>query len=107
MQYLTELEMSEEGCIYELNSGYVVVVFACRGGPDSLYYTNDIKEARDKIGIGEAEEEPFNLELHEGDVLFDLMCEHEALTWPRFKELMAEQGFELDMSTRKVIKKED
>lgn len=97
MKYLTELEMSEDGCIYELNGGYIVVEFACRGGSDTLYYTNDIKEARDKIGVGEPEEEePFNLELHEGDKLIDLMTEYEALTMPRLEQLMAEQGFYMD-----------
>lgn len=97
MEYLTELEMSEDGCIYELNGGYIVVEFACRGGPDALYYTNDVKEARDKIGIGEPEEEePLQLELHEGDKLIDLMTEHETLTMPRLKQLMTEQGFYMD-----------
>lgn len=107
MECLIELGMSEDGCVYGLNGGYIVVVFACRGGPDTLYYTDDREEAFDEIGMGEpdAKEEPFNLELHEGDVLFDLMCKYESLTWPRFKELMAEQGFKLDMTTHKVVKK--
>lgn len=97
MEYLTELEMSEDGCIYELNGGYIVVEFACRGGSDTLYYTNDIKEARNKIGIGEPEEEePLQLELHEGDKIYDIMCEHERLSWPRLKKCMEEQGFYKD-----------
>ena len=109
MKRLTYLDMTEEGCIYEMDNGYIVVVFACRGGEDTLYFTRDIKEAKEKIGliIPEEESESLNLELHEGDDLFDLMCEYESLTWPRFKELKAEQGFELDMTTRKVVKKED
>lgn len=109
METLTCLDMTEDGCIYEMDNGYIVVAFACRGGEDTLYFTKDINEAKEKIGLIAPEEgsEPLNLELHEGDDLFDLMCKYEALTWPRFKELMAEQGFELDMPTRKVIKKED
>lgn len=106
MEYLTELEMSEDGCIYELNGGYIVVEFACRGGPDTLYYTNDIKEARDKIGIGEPEEEELvNFELHEGDELIDLMSKYDTLSMPRLKQLMEEQGYYLDKKHFVIRKK--
>lgn len=105
MEYLTELAMSEDGCIYELNSGYVVVVFACRGGPDTLYYTNDIKEARDKIGIGEPDaEEELHIELVNGMKLVDLMTEYETLSMPQLNKLMEEQGYYLDKK-HYIIKK--
>jgi len=106
MECLTELEMSEDGCIYELNGGYVVVVFACRGGSDTLYYTNDIKEARDKIGLGEPEEEEsVQIQLHNGERLIDLMIEYETLSYPRLKELMEEQGYYLDKEHFVIRKK--
>jgi hypothetical protein len=104
MECLTELEMSEDGCIYELNGGYIVVVFACRGDSDTLYHTNDIREARDKIGVGEPEEEePVQIQLHNGERLIDLMIENETLSYPRLKQLMEEQGYYLD--EQKVIRK--
>lgn len=96
MECLTELEMSEDGCIYELNGGYIVVEFACRGGTDTLYYTNDIKEARDKIGIGEPEEKELHIKLVNGMKLIDLMVEYEELSMPQLRKLMEEQGYYLD-----------
>ena len=97
MKCLTELAMSEDGCVYGLNGGYVVVVFACRGGPDTLYYTDDREEAFDKIGMREPDaEEKIRIELVNGMNLIDLMTEYEALTMPRLKQLMAEQGFYMD-----------
>ena len=106
MEYLTELEMSEDGCIYELNGGYVVVVFACRGGPDTLCYTRDIREARDKIGIGEpGEEEELHIDLVNGMKLIDPMTEYEALSWPQLNKLMEEQGYYLDKEHYIIRKK--
>lgn len=100
MKSLTELGTSEDGCVYGLNGGYIVVVFACRGGPDTLYYTDNREEAFDKIGIRDPdiEEEPLQLELHEGDNLYDIMCEHETLSWswPRLRKYMEEHGFYKD-----------
>ena len=96
-------EFSEEGAIWKIGDNeYIVQKNRC--GEDDLYWTDSLEEAYKEF-VSEEEEELVNFELHEGDDLFDLMCEYESLTWPRFKELMAEQGFELDMTTRKLIKK--
>ena len=105
MECLTELEMSEDGCIYELNGGYIVVVFACRGGSDTLYHTNDIREARDKIGIRKLEEEELHIKLENGMRVIDLMTEYEALSMPRLKQLMEEQGYYLDKEHLIIRKK--
>lgn len=93
-----------DGAIWKIGDNEYIVQ-KNMGGEDDLYWTDSLEEARKEF-IGEEEEsEPLNFELHEGDDLFILMCKCESLTWPRFKELMAEQGFEMDMTTYKVVKK--
>ena len=97
MKCLTELAMSEDGCVYGLNGGYVVVVFACRGGPDTLYYTDDREEAFDEIGMREPDaEEELHIKLENGMRLMDLMMEYETLSKPQLDKLMEEQGYYLD-----------
>lgn len=105
MKSLTELGMSEDGCVYGLNGGYVVVVFACRGGSDSLYYTDDREEAFDKIGMREPDaEEELYIKLENGTRLMDLIMEYETLSKPQLDKLMEEQGYYLDKE-RFIIRK--
>ena len=99
MEQLYEMGMTEDGCIYAMDEGkgFIVVVFACRGGADSLYFTKDVREAKDKIGLRDPEkDEPLDFELHEGDVLIDLMTKYEELGMTRLREMMEEQGFYMD-----------
>ena len=106
MECLTELGMSEDGCVYGLNGGYVVVVFACRGGPDTLYYTKDREEAFGKIGMREPDaEEKLHIELVNGMRLMDLMVEYETLSKPQLDKLMEEQGYYLDKNDFIIKKK--
>ena len=97
-------EFDEEGAIWKIGDNeYIVQKNRC--GEDDLYWTDSLEEAYKEF-IDE-EEEPLNFELHDGDELIDLMTEYVTLTMPRLRQLMDEQGFELNMTTHKIIKKED
>ena len=94
MTELTLLESNEEGCIYQMGrGGYVVDVFACRGGPDRMYFTMVYDDARELIG--EQPEEPLQIILHENDDAYNLMCEYPTLGLKRLRQLAKEQGFKL------------
>ena len=87
-------EFSEEGAIWKIGDNeYIVQKNRC--GEDDLYWTDSLEEAYREF-VSEEEKELVNFELHEGDKLIDLMTEYEALTMPRLKQLMAEQGYYLD-----------
>lgn len=87
-------EFGEEGAIWKIGDNeYIVQKNRC--GEDDLYWTDSLEEAYKEF-VSEEEEESVNFELHEGDELIDLMTEYEALTMPRLKQLMAEQGFYMD-----------
>lgn len=87
-------EFSEEGAIWKIGDNeYIVQKNRC--GEDDLYWTDSLEEAYKEF-VSEEEEELVNFELREGDKLIDLMTEYEALTMPRLKQLMAEQGFYMD-----------
>lgn len=83
-----------DGAIWKIGDNeYIVQKNIC--DEDDLYWTDSLEEARKEF-ISEEEEELVTFELHEGDKLIDLMTEYEALTMPRLKQLMAEQGFYMD-----------
>ena len=84
-----------DGAIWKIGDNeYIVQKNIC--GEDDLYWTDSLEEARKEFISDEEEEELVTLELHEGDKLIDLMTKYEALTMPRLKQLMEEQGFYMD-----------
>lgn len=95
-------EFSEKGAIWKIGDNeYIVQKNMC--GEDDLYWTDNLEEAYKEF-VSE-EEELVNFELHESDKLIDLMTEYEALTMPRLKQMMIEQGFYLDKSDFIIKKK--
>lgn len=54
MKLLNKLyEQDFEGAIYSFNDGYIVIVYTCREVEDKVYFTTDLKAAKEAIGMYE------------------------------------------------------
>lgn len=97
-------EFSEEGAIWKIGENeYIVQKYIY--GEDDLYWTDSLEEAHKEF-MGEEEEELVDFKLHEGDKLIDLMIEHEALSLPRLRTLMRQQGFYMDKQSMTIVKRD-
>ena len=47
------LEVEFEGCIYAFQDGFIVQTYYNSCGPDELYFTRDLKQAKEKLGVYE------------------------------------------------------
>lgn len=45
------LEVEFEGCIYAFQDGFIVQAYYNNCGPDRLYFTRDLKQAKEKLGL--------------------------------------------------------
>lgn len=49
------LDVEFEGCIYTFEDGFMVLVYGREG--DELYFTKDLKQAKEFLGVYEEEED--------------------------------------------------
>lgn len=47
------LEVEFEGCVYAFQDGFIVQVYYSGYGTDRLYFTRDLKQAKEKLGLYE------------------------------------------------------